>query len=218
MGNPGSKTTNLRKQAASSSLPRRARAGFTLIEMMVVCAFILAFAAMLVPNMVNMKRSQDDREFQSALLRLVTQAHEDAIDSGRTVALSSQGNQLVIAEQADTASATFQTQNTPQENLGVDQDKTVKTLDILPSAQLSDFQLVTNTVDGTAESPAESDWKLLFYPDGRSDQGGFTVTIDGQEKSISIDKLGHVSLIDGNLPDTSNSQWIAGDYVHRAQQ
>lgn len=72
------------------------RRGFTLIEMCVVITILAMMAALIVPNLVALKRSRDVLDAEAALLRLPARARAEARKGKATVALRVEGDDVVM--------------------------------------------------------------------------------------------------------------------------
>ncbi|MGC4044508.1 MAG: type II secretion system protein [Armatimonas sp.] len=72
------------------------RRGFTLIEMCVVITILAMMAALIVPNLVALKRSRDVLDAEAALLRLPDRARAEARKSKTTVSLRVEGDAVVM--------------------------------------------------------------------------------------------------------------------------
>ncbi len=151
---------------------------------------------MAVPNLEAEKKGRDERVFYGRLLDAPSTARQDAIDSGKTVtmAFDDSQNAVTLTEAADD---------------GTDGDTPFVTVPLPKTLHASSFQL-----SGNDSSSAE--WKLHFYPDGKSDGGGIEIgSTGGDSKSLSVAASGLATIATGPIPDTSQDQWQAGDYEHR---
>jgi len=219
-------------QTSSTVLTRR-RSGFTLIEMMVIVVLLSVLSAMVAPNLIAMRDSQQKRALYTSVADLAGQAREMAITNDQTMYLSvdSNANALVLKQQVNTT--TYQNtsdttatggdtiviaghiQSTRQNsNIGTatadhSQDKIVKTLPLVSGITFGNFQLAGSSSDAGS-------WQLHYYADGTTDGGGMELVEGRGTKSVVVSPKGGVQETDGTLPDTSQDQWIAGDYVHRA--
>lgn len=217
----------------SRTAQTHSRGGFTLIEMMVIVVLLAMFSAMVAPNLVAMRDSQQRRAFYTGAADLAGLARELAISTTSTVYLQadSSGNALVLKREDE--SSTYQNtangvgtgssgtavingrvQSTrTTTNIGTNaadhaNDTTVKSVPLIAGIQFGNFQLAGSSSDS-------GNWKLHFYADGTSDGGGFELVDRRETRSVVINTRGGCQLTDGTLPDTSQDRWAAGDYVHR---
>jgi type II secretory pathway pseudopilin PulG len=165
------------------------------MELSVVTAIMMLFAAVVVPAVVNQKERREEREFRSSLLRLVDDARERAIESGKTVS-------LVMGDGDDQLQVT-------REGDDDQEDTVVRSLTVHPGFEITSFEMGGDQV-------APTEWKLRFYPEGKADGGGFELRQGTDLKSLVIDKTGNVRLSEGPLPDTSQDKWPAGEFEKRA--
>lgn len=103
--------------------------------------------------------------------------------------------------------------NNPQSNIGTatndrSSDTTSATLPLPPSMAFGNFQLAGQSSDS-------SSWKVRYFPDGSCDGGAVELDDRGNQKSLVINKKGGASLVDGSIPDVSQSSWAAGSNVIR---
>lgn len=211
------------------------RNAFTLMEMLVVCAVLGLIAGMVYPNLVSMKVGRDRDEAYNAILRLAQQGHVTAIQSGNTYVLSVNGSSVSLdrAEAAQTsrdgkggttdATRTTQTVRLPQSltvngrsgnartdgTLASGADADGASVGLPPGASVGDAIL-----DGKASTA--SDFTLHFYPDGRSEGGGFEISDGAAVRSLVVDRNGLATLAVGNLPAATENSWEAGQYEQRA--
>ena len=217
----------------SSTAQIHKRSGFTLIEMMVIIVLISLLSAMVAPNLIAMRDGQRKRALYTSVADLAGLAREMALTNDQTMYLQidANSNSILLKQEVDTT--TYQnsndtsatggdtivvaghTQSTRQNsNIGTasadrSQDKTVKTIALPQGITFGNFKLAGTSSD-------EGSWKLHYYADGTTDGGGLELIEGRGTKSIVIGPKGGVSETDGSLPDSSQDQWTAGDYVHRA--
>jgi len=160
-----------------------------------VIVIIALFAGLLMPNLVRMKSSREEREFWVALARFTTQGRERAIQLGRTVTMQFDGT---------TNTLTFTSIN-PDDGLEED----LAHLDLYEGTQVVKFE-------ADDQQLAPSEWKLHFYPESKADKGGLELTLNNQTRALTVDQYGRAQVIEGQLPDTTDDKWTAGDIEHRA--
>ena len=212
------------------------RRGFTLIEMVVVCAVLSLIASLVLPSVVSMKSNRDREEAYDAVLRLAQQGHVTAIQSGRAYVLTVDGTSVSLdrAEQAEMSRDGQGTSGT----VGTDMTQSVR----LPESLTMGGSSGNTRTDGSLASGSEtdgasvslppgtsvgdatlggkastsSDFTLHFYPDGHSEGGGFEISDGLAVRSLIIDRNGLATLAEGKLPAAAENSWEAGQYEQRA--
>ena len=213
------------------------RKGFTLIEMIVVCAILGMIAGMVTPNLISMKAGRDRDEAYNAVLRLAQQGHVTAIQSGHTYVLSVNGSSVSLdrAEETET-SRDGQGASTTSDTTGASQVRLPQSLTANGSAKTgsgggaglasgsdadgASVSLPSGASVGDAmlggKASTASDLMLHFYPDGHSEGGGFEMTDGLATRSLAVDRNGLATLTVGNLPSAAENSWEAGQYEQRA--
>jgi len=217
----------------TSWMGRIRRSGYTLIEMMVVAFLIALFSAIIVPNYVAIRESQQRRAFYTQIVDVAGTARELAITHNSTMYLQadSTGNKLVIKQENN--DSVFQTADAgtgaapqtttgqdkldvnPQSNIGTasadrSNDSTLGSLPLTQGMTFGNFQL-------KGQSSDSSSWKVQFFADGTCDGGSVEVDDHGYVKTLVVNTRGGAKLVDGTIPDTSQDSWVAGTYVQRQQ-
>ena len=171
------------------------RRAFTLIEMIVVVAVLMMMSAIVLPRVVAMVNGQASRDFQSALMRLGSQARLLAIDTGDAVR---------VTYDEDRGEIIFETLD--DETQAAEQSDAV----LLPrSAQLTSFTLQGRQVPIT-------DWVVEFFPDGTGTDAGVEVQDGTRLYSVLINgQDGTAQLVDGELQEDPETEWEAGDLEQR---
>jgi len=67
-----------------------------------------------------------------------------------------------------------------------------------------------------SQSSSTSDFKLHFYPEGRSEGGGFEIVEGSTTRTLLVDINGFASLKEATLPPAAEQSWEAGTYEQRA--
>jgi prepilin-type N-terminal cleavage/methylation domain-containing protein len=204
---------------------KRARAGFTLIELTVVITIVLFLALLVTPNMVAVKRSRDRKTSEAALLRLPAEAREEASKSGRAIVLRLEENNTLVLERA-AESNTNSTSATP--TLGVS-DGTGEEFKRLTLSSGMQVELTGNSATNTNSLET---WKV--YPDGTTGSNQaieLELTEGDKTKVLVIPSQGLAywqentgqSDSDKATPNTQNSngtgnseRWAAGELERRA--
>lgn len=213
------------------------RHAFTLIELLTVCAVLALFAGVVMPNLVAMKAGRDRDEAYRKILRLAQAGRETAIQSGRTYTLTLTGNTVELDR--ETATDSLRDTRTGTANLGsndpMDQVRLPASISgsgtPTSSTRRSSNSAGTDEADGASATipsgasldtivlegkpSTTNDFVLHFYPDGRSEGGGFEMTEGSATRSLSIDRRGLATLTDTALPATTETDWEAGSYVQR---
>lgn len=166
---------------------------FTLIELMLIIVCLVLIVAVVAPRMESLKESGEYRAFRIGVRRLASEARELAISRGEPVSVSLNESEGTIQIQSDSADA---------------QQASLRSLQIAPGVQ------ATRCVAGDVEAnPAE--WRLQFYPDGRSDGGGVQFEAENDTFYLMADERGVVRFDDGQLPNMAAQRWQAGEYERR---
>ncbi len=183
------------------------RRGFTLIEMVVVCAILGTLAALVYPNVVGMKANRERTEAYNSLLRLAQRGRESAILDGQTYS-------LVVK---DGTTVTLQREKAPAKDADPRQTQsgTTPELEDVASVDLPNGASVGNVaLDG--KTSTASDFILHFYPDGRSEGGAFEMTEGSTVRNLTVTTQGLATLAEGIMPATQSNRWEAGQYEQRS--
>ncbi len=173
---------------------RRATKGFTLIEISVVIVVVTLIAALMMPNIMAMKSSREARNFLSAIRDLSVRARTEALNHGETMAMTMDptNQQLTVAV----------------DSTETDADKNIASLKVPEGTTLQTYKIGT-------EDSNDASWKVHFYPDGRSEGGGFEINQANAVQAFMIREDGSNRMLMGNYPDLTSEKWQAGDYVKR---
>ncbi len=180
-------------------MAKRPSRGFTFLEMTAV-VFILALVATgVMLKLSASSRGDEDRAFRAGLVRLATQARQNAISSGQTVSLSYDDN----ARRFEVRSAAAQTNTSAQ-------SAALTSVDLPVGVYSRGFQVAGSDVSG-------GDWQIRFYTDGTCDAGAidfsnpsgdeFTLTFEAKTGSSRITVSGDAA--------TTDERWPAGEMEHR---
>jgi prepilin-type N-terminal cleavage/methylation domain-containing protein len=170
----------------------RNKRGFTLIELSVVIIVLALIAATVLPRLSTLESSREYRDFRLAVRRLGLEAREQAISRGLPTSVTFDESEQTL-------------------NIVIDSDgeeTTLRTVEVVEGVEPARFAA------DNAETNA-SEWKLTFYPDGRSDGGGIDFESNGDLFTLYAEKSGSVHFADGEMPDLTSEQWPAGEYEHR---
>ena len=159
-----------------------------------VITILALFAAAIMPNVVQDKRSREIRQFFPAARNLMLTTRSRSIGDGitRTIRIDDSAHRVIV-ERTDATSGDV----TEDRSLGI------------PSG------VTTNAFRLEKDDSNAADWKIGFYADGRSEGGAVEFNADGKSISILIEPSGSVKVEDGKLPDISNQEWDAGGYEQR---
>jgi prepilin-type N-terminal cleavage/methylation domain-containing protein len=197
---------------------RRSHA-YTLVEMVVVCAILALLATAVMPNLVAQRRSQALRSTAAAVLRLPTEARNQAAALKVPVALLLDGGDLVLERMA-TDDATTNTTNPanamggPVSRLGVS-NATQGEGDVLKRVALGgEVQVESAQAAGEGIDPGA--WRWVVYPDGSADEGGLVLQFGSQRRTLYLPPDGPARWIAGDeMPDPTQERWPAGEVEQR---
>lgn len=222
------------------------RRGFTLVEVTIIVAIITIVAALTIPNIVSMTKARTREEQYNDILRLAQMGREAAIKNGLAYVLTvSDGNGSVVTlapEDAqdstslrDTRTTNSLTSNTGNNNNSYPPLPQGMIVGSSPGSNNSSAQQVLNGSDDPSQASApmpdgvtlgqlnlgsdssnSSDFKLHFYPEGRSEGGGFEMVEGATTRTLSIDRNGFATLKEGTLTPATEQSWEAGTYEQRA--
>lgn len=191
------------------------RRGFSLIEMCVLIVVVSAMAALVLPNIVSMQTAANKRKAYQAVRRLAIRAHEDAIASGQVRELTFE----------DPAGRLTLNREVPQEEPGTVTGRATPT-PLVPSDDQIEPIASATLPDGVEAQQFQQEgqptnaasWRIRFYPDGRSDSGGFEMREGETIRSLAFLPDGRIVYQEGALPDTSQSRWQAGNLETRTTE
>ena len=165
------------------------------MELMIVMAVLVVAAAAIMPNVVAYEKSQKAKKLEASIIRLPTEAKNEAVKSQMPVRLRIESGSMVM-------------ERMPLDTTGTQQPESVKEL------ALGDDVQVENTQVGNTSSN-DSSWAWTAYPDGSSDTGGIQFSIGSVEKSLVLPANGSPQWVDGALPDQTQQKWQAGQLATR---
>ncbi len=185
------------------------RRAFTLVEITIVCAILAMMAALVMPNLVAMKANRERKETYNAILRLAQKGRESAIQEGKTYALvlTDSGNTVALQRDQDQQTTTADPRQIPKDDTTAEREEVARVS--LPNG----VTLGEMSLDGKQSSA--SDFTLHFYADGKSEGGGFELVDQGSKRTLMVTNRGLASLQDGDLPQTGDTSWEAGQYEQR---
>jgi type II secretory pathway pseudopilin PulG len=166
------------------------RRAYTLVELTIILVVLVLMAALVVPNLLSMLRSRSIFAEEQAVLRAPLTARTLARRSKVAVALKLQGNAIVIEKHKDDNS-----------------DEEVKRV------PLDSLRVRSTHKNGNAED--QGTWKWTVYPDGTSDTGGIEFAEGAVKKSLALSANADARWVDGDLPNTSDDTWQAGQLQTR---
>ena len=172
------------------------RAGFTLIEMSVVILVLAMMAAIIVPGVVSLVRSQKLESFRADSLRLTRQAREAAIERSRSVTLK--WEDALIAEIPPNA----------------DEEEAQQIGRVEPP----DEATLESVIKG-ADTVSEDEWTITFTPVGKAEEGAIVFESNGAKYFIKIEgETGRITAGRGDPPTTVTESWEAGELEKRSIQ
>jgi len=173
--------------------------------MCVVIAILALMAALIIPNLVAIREGQRARAWEGDLIRLPTEARNEARKLNVPVTLRVDGNSLVMEHvQPPPPGEPF------DPNADVQQ---VRRLDIPDGVQIAAGRQGQDTTDA-------STWQWTVYPDGSAQEGGLEFGMGGGAGShhsllLPAQASEDVRWQDGSLPDKTDDKWRAGDLAIR---
>jgi len=171
-------------------MPRR---GFTLIEVLVVITILALAAAIVVPSLPSMVKSQRKRDFFAGLQRMSFEAVNIAKTSGQPVRLVADTN------------GSFQLQ---QDNADAE-SQSLRTLPPVDGIAATSFNAGDGSLDATA-------WEVSFYRDGTSSGGSVRFEEGTATWTFRIDKKdGRGEVVSGDAEEEPEDRWEAGDRIQR---
>ncbi len=180
--------------------------GFTLIEVMVVLTVLLLFVSLVTPKIVSQQSARQKRESYNQVLRLAMRGREEAILNGQTYQLQYRDGSGQVALVRQPVSQSTVTAAAPTADSAAPED--VSSVTLPQEIRGSVFQLEGNSVEA-------ADWKVSFFPDGKS-EGGTAELVEGNAiRTLVIGKDGSAKLQDGQAPQGVQDQWQAGELEHR---
>ena len=171
----------------------RTRAGFTLIELIVVLFILLLLTAAVVPRVVALQQSRRLKDAEGRVIRLPAEAANEAVRSGKPVRLRVDGADLVL-DRAPVGAA-------PEE--------------FKRAALGRDLRVSAVTQNGQPAGAAS--WQWTVYPDGSADSGGIEFAEGTAQKSLRLSSDGSARWIAGSLPAEAPERWPAGSLLSRGQ-
>lgn len=183
---------------------RRTSRGFTLIEMTVVVTILAMMAALIVPNLVAVRRGQQARELEAALLRLPTEARNEARRSGTAVTLRMEGETLVMERAPLTEDGIADPEADPE---------SIRRVDLPEGVRLDAARQARENIDTAS-------WSWVVYPDGSADAGGLEFAQgDGAENRRTLllpaGPAEEARWQDGPLAEETEERWTAGELEAR---
>jgi prepilin-type N-terminal cleavage/methylation domain-containing protein len=167
--------------------------GFTLIELSVVIVILLLLAALVMPNLYVLRHSRALYDMEAAIARIPQDAGSEARRSHLPVRVRIEGDAFIlerIPEAQTDDPVTFQ--------------RTAFSSEIrVERARLGQEDRDTAT------------WQWTVYPDGSAESGGLEFTVGAARRALALYRDGKSQWLTGNLPDTSEEQWPAGEIERR---
>lgn len=171
------------------------RRGFTLIEISTIVVILAMIAAITYPSLASVVKSQRIRSYLQDVERLTTDARGIAVQTGQTVSLVSDGE------------GSFQIRASSEES---DEGQVFEQIAPVQGISATSFRLGSDDIGA-------DEWELRFYEDGTADPGGVLLTEANETWALVIEpKTGRGRIQRGELPDTTLTEWEAGDYVRRS--
>jgi type II secretory pathway pseudopilin PulG len=170
------------------------RRSFTLIEATVVITILALLAALVIPNVVAMKRSRDVQSLKASILRLPAEAINEASKSKRAVTLRAEGSDTLVMERVGAE--------------GEDPSE-VKRLALSQELQLDSALSEGQSVD-------LGSWEWTVYPDGSAKPGRLELLEGSRVLSLRLPSEGELPRwIRATGTETSEERWSAGELEQR---
>lgn len=187
-----------------ATAPRRTRAGFTLVEMTVVTAILAMMAALVVPNLVSLKRSRDIRDAEAALSRLPVEARNEARKAGVPVTLRIEGDAIVMERPVTIPSSTG---GVPEEDGTVEETRRVR---FAQDVEVEAARLRSEDIDPSV-------WIWQVYPDGTAEEAALTFREGERRRTLTlpVDAAVLARWTDGEMPPAEIERWPAGEVEQR---
>jgi len=162
--------------------------------MSVLIVVLAMLAGLVLPNLPNLKRSREHRDFRLAVRRLASQAREEAILSKSPVILRADeaDGRLVVEREAEDGS----------------QGSVLASARAPAGVQFERFILATGDVNA-------AEWSLRFQPDGRAEGGGLELSFDGDRFYLLVRPNGAGESGWGEAPLVEVDEWEAGELERR---
>jgi Tfp pilus assembly protein FimT len=200
---------------------RRATAAYTLVEMVVVCAILALLATAVMTNLVAIRRSQTLRSTAADVLRLPTEARNQAATLKVPIALLLDGGDLVLERVAvDEPTNTMGARNTPATSLTIKSGNkggagSQSNGDVLKRVTLGgEVQVESAQSQGDSVDPGA--WRWVVYPDGSADTAGLVLQFGAQRRTLYLPADGPPRWIEGDqMPDPTQDRWPAGEVEQR---
>lgn len=184
-----------------TSLMKRTERAFTLMELSVVIVILALFAAVIVPNLLARRTSRAAAAFFVRLPDLVEEARETAQRQSVTVELQYDSNKRSFTLSTEPAATTSQTKN---------EAPTIVREAAVPEG------IEPQTFRGADQVQSSGDWVVKFFADGKSDGGGVELLDHGKAHALLIESNGTCQMLLGNLPQSDQTSWPAGEHEQRA--
>lgn len=167
------------------------RRAFTLIELTVVILVLALLAASIMPNVASAIESNRRRNFRLAVPRLMSEAHNTAVQSGQPVFL------------------------TTNEDDGFELTRTVEGEEtVLQTLDAVEGVTIDSLLAADGSEPSD-EWRVGFYPDGTSDGGIVDLNEAGSTFRYQIVKATSRVKRLGEDETVEDEKWQAGDLAIR---
>ena len=163
--------------------------------MVTVLAVIVLMAGIMFPRYAALESGQQSRDFESALLRMGSDARLVAIEKGRIAQVRYDDELRAIVIESldpDTGEATQE-----------------RTFAVPTSADVTNY-----SVDGAFSDAAS--WLVQYFPDGTGQSCGIEVADGAYTYNVTINGLdGTATKTDGQLQESGQTEWQAGEIEQR---
>ena len=159
---------------------------FTLMELTVVLVLVIISSMMIAPVVTSFLQNHDEHEFVAKWEKLVVDERQQAHSDKTTKTL-----------RFDEAARAFR------------EDKDANVFASIPEGATA----TEARVDG--KTVAADEWTVKFFADGTASYSQITITMGGKPWSLEVSKDAAISIRQRSLAEATESDWEAGDYVHR---
>ena len=170
------------------------RRAFTLIEATVVIMVLALLAALVVPNVVAIQRSQAVRTLEQKVLRLPAEALNEARRNKKAVTLRAEGSDTLVLELAGDEGAA------PTE---------IKRLTLSADLRL-------DAAHSKGESVDLASWEWTVYPDGSATPGRLDLAEGSKILSLRLPENGELPRWStASSTEAGDERWSAGELEQR---
>ncbi|MCX6360704.1 MAG: type II secretion system protein [Armatimonadetes bacterium] len=161
--------------------------GFTIIEMNAVVAVLLLATAIVVPNLVMIRRSRERDDVMAKLARAPLAALNTAQTSGDPVRMTVAEDALVVEQMPIGGEA-----------------QEVSRVSFANWFTLDSQQQAGSQID-------QGQWEWWAYPDGRAAEASLTFVDGADVRTLTLTKEGRAYWLRGEPAEKGETEWTAGE-------